>query len=61
MKKPQSIIELTQGEVILKFEGFTIRKMDGWHLWMENGSGEGTQIRRDEFLVVLDRLFKKNF
>ena len=58
----KSIIEATsQGPVILEFEGFIIRPFDGWHLWMENPAGEGTQIRKAELLATLAKLFDKNF
>lgn len=46
---------------ILVFEGFIIRPFDGWKLWMEHPSGEGTTIRRDEFLGMLIKLFERNF
>lgn len=46
---------------ILEFEGFIIRPFDGWHLWMENPHGEGTQIRKDMFLGTLIKLFERNF
>lgn len=59
--KPKSIIEATNQKPIFEFEGFIIRPFDGWHLWMENPSGEGTQIRRDEFLGMLVKLFKRSF
>jgi hypothetical protein len=46
---------------ILEFEGFVIRPLDGWNLWFEHSSGEGTQIRRIEFLACLIKLFKEKF
>jgi hypothetical protein len=46
---------------ILEFEGFIIRPLDGWHLWMESPSGEGTTVKKVEFLVLLDRFFKEKF
>jgi len=59
---PKSITEVTSQEpLICKFEGFIIRPFDGWHLWMENPHGEGTQIMKAEFLGTLVQLFKRNF
>lgn len=46
---------------ILEFEGFTIRPYDGWSLWMENPHGEGTEIRKAEFLGILIKLFERSF
>lgn len=46
---------------ILEFEGFVIRPFDGWHLWMEHPSGEGTTIRKAVFLNTLVELFERNF
>ena len=56
-----SIVEATSKAPLFEFEGFIIRPFDGWNLWMENPSGEGTQIRKAEFLVMLIKLFKENF
>ena len=58
MKK---LSELTQQEPILIFEMFTIRPFDGWTLWLERDTGEGTQIRKTEFLNMLAKLWEKNF
>lgn len=58
----KSINEMTSQEpVILSFEGFVIRPFDPWHLWMENPSGEGTQIMRAELLGQLAKMFERNF
>lgn len=57
----QSIVEATSKPPILEFEGFIIRPFDGWNLWMESPSGEGTQIRKAEFLGTLVKLFERNF
>ncbi len=46
---------------ILEFEGFILRPFDGWHLWLEHPSGEGTQIMKAEFLNVIAKLFERNF
>jgi hypothetical protein len=59
-QKP-SIVEATSKPPILEFEGFIIRPFDGWHLWMEAPSGEGTQIMKSEFLGTLIKLFERNF
>lgn len=58
MKK---LSDLCTQEPILEFEGFVIRPFDGWNLFMENPSGEGTTIRKAEFLNVLVALFERNF
>jgi hypothetical protein len=58
----KSIIDHTSQEpIIMEFEGFIIRPLDGWHLWMENPSGEGTQIRKAEFLGLLVKFFNDKF
>lgn len=58
----KSILEVTSQEpIICEFEGFIIRPFDGWHLWMESPGGDGTQIRKAEFLGTLSKLFEKNF
>jgi hypothetical protein len=59
--KLKSIVELTSQPPIMEFEGFILRPLDGWHLFLEHPSGEGTQIGRIEFLAWLDRLFKEKF
>lgn len=46
---------------IMEFEGFILRPFDGWHLWLEHPSGEGTTIRKDMVLGWLVRMFKENF
>lgn len=46
---------------ILEFEGFILRPFDGWHLWFENPHGEGTAVRKAEFLGTLVKLFEENF
>lgn len=58
----KSIVDMTTQEpIILEFEGFVVCPFDGWYLWMENPDGEGTQIRKAEFLGTLIKLFEKNF
>lgn len=54
-----SITGLLNQPPIMVFEHFTIRPMDGWHLWFEKSDGEGTTIRKIDFLVLLDRFFKE--
>lgn len=56
-----SLLEMTNKPPILEFEGFVIRPFDRWNLWMENPNGEGTTIRKIEFLVLLDKFFKAKF
>ncbi len=56
-----SIIDATSKPPLFEFEGFVIRPFDGWSLWMENPSGEGTQIKKIEFLGTLIKLFERNF
>lgn len=58
MKK---LSEMCNQEPILEFEGYVIRPFDEWTLWFENPLGEGTQIRKADFLVLLDRFFNKSF
>lgn len=60
-KQLESLPEKCSQPPILEFEGFIIRPFDGWHLWMENPDGEGTTIRRDEFLGTLVKLWKRSF
>lgn len=57
----QSLAALCNQTPILEFEGFVLRPLDGWHLFLENPHGEGTQVRRAEFLSVLAKLFERNF
>lgn len=57
----KSLAELTNQPPICVFEGFIIRPLDGWHLFMENPDGEGTQIRRAVFLNLLAHLFERSF
>jgi len=58
----ESISDKCSKPPIFEFEGFfIIRPFDGFHLWMENSHGEGTQIRKSEFLAALSKLFKDNF
>lgn len=56
-----SLVELCNQPPLMEFEGFVIRPFDGWTLWFEAPSGEGTQIRRDVFLVMLAKLFRETF
>jgi len=57
----ESLVDKCSQPPILEFEGFVIRPLDGWHLWMESPSGEGTTVKKVEFLVLLDRFFKEKF
>ncbi len=59
--KIESITEACSQPPLFEFEGFVIRPFDGWHLWMENPLGEGTTIRKAEFLGTLIKLFERNF
>ena len=61
IKEPPSIHDaLSQEPVILSFEGFVIRPLDEWHLWMTAPSGEGTQIRKGDLLWLLMKFFNEN-
>lgn len=53
--------ELCTKEPILEFEGFVLRPFDGWRLFLENPSGEGTTVSKAEFLGALIKLFERNF
>lgn len=57
----KSLPETCSQKPIMEFEGFILRPFDGWHLWLENPSGEGTTIRKAEFLGWLIKLFKEKF
>lgn len=57
----ENLLDKCSQPPILEFEGFMLRPFDGWTLWLENPSGEGTTIRKMEFLITLDKLFKKHF
>lgn len=57
----KSIVDQCNGPVIMEFEGFIIRKFDGWHLWFEHPSGEGTTTRKTEFIGALMKLFEEKF
>ena len=56
-----SLSALCNQPPIMEFEGFVLRPFDGWHLWLENSHGEGTQVRRAEFLNLIAKLFKRCF
>lgn len=58
MKK---LSELCDQPPIMEFEGFVLRPFDGWNLFLENPHGEGTSIRKADFLNVLIKLFERNF
>ncbi len=57
----KSIIEHTSQPPLFEFEGFIVRPLDPWNLWIENPDGEGTSIRKAHFLGWLVRLFKETF
>ena len=57
----ESLSEKCNQPPILEFEGFILRPFDGWHLWLENPSGEGTTIRKAVFLGLLVKLFRETF
>jgi len=57
----ESINDKLNQPPILEFEGFITRPFDGWHLWFEHPSGEGTTLRRIDFLACLAKLFKEKF
>lgn len=57
----QPLPDLCSKPPIMEFEGFILRPFDGWHLWLEHPSGEGTTIRKAEFLGWLIRLFEEKF
>lgn len=61
MTNNKKLSEILDQPPLFEFEGFVIRPLDPWNLFMENPEGEGTQIMRAEFLVVLTNLFKRNF
>lgn len=60
-QKPESIVDATNKPPLFEFEGFVIRPFDGWNLWMESPSGEGTTISKAEFLGTLVQLFERSF
>jgi hypothetical protein len=61
IKTPPSMHDaLSQEPAILNFEGFVIRPLDGHNLWMTAPSGEGTQVRKSEFLGLLMKFFNEN-
>ena len=43
-KAKQRLTDKFNQKPILEFEGFVIRPFDGWSLWFEAPSGEGTQV-----------------
>lgn len=57
----ESLSEKCSKPPILEFEGFVLRPFDGWYLWLEHPSGEGTTIMKAEFLGTLAKLFESNF
>jgi hypothetical protein len=61
MSDLENLSDKTSQPPILEFEGYVLRPFDGWYLWFENPEGEGTQLRKAEFLATLIKLFKKTF
>lgn len=57
----ESIVDVCSKPPLIEYEGFIVRPLDGHNLFMENPLGEGTTIRRIEFLVMLQKLFDRNF
>jgi len=60
-KKLESINEKCNQPPIMEFEGFVLRPFDGWRLWFESPSGEGTTILKAQFLGLLVKLCKDKF
>lgn len=61
MSNSESLLDKCSKSPIMEFEGFVLRPFDGWHLFLESPTGEGTTIRRAEFLATLVKLFERNF
>lgn len=59
--RERSLHELCSQPPLFEFEGFVIHPFDDWNIWMENPRGEGSTIRRAEFLATLAKLFERNF
>jgi len=59
--KFKSIIDYTSQPPLFEFEGFIVRPLDPWNLWIENPHGEGTSLPKAHFLGWLIRLFKEAF
>lgn len=57
----ESLSEKCNQEPLFEFKGFILRPFDGWNLWLEHPSGEGTTIMKAEFLATLAKLFERNF
>lgn len=57
----RSINSISKQESLFEFEGFVIKKYDGWNMWIENSNGEGTTIHKLKFKNILNKLFKDNF
>ncbi len=55
----KSIVDHCSQKPIFEFEGFIVRPLDPWNLFIENPQGEGTQISKAHFLGWLVRLFKE--
>jgi hypothetical protein len=55
----ESLPELCNQKVIMRFEWFTIREFDGHHLWLEIDGGEGMQFRKDELMGFLSKIWKR--
>jgi hypothetical protein len=61
LKELEILSDKLSQKPIMEFEGFVIRPFDGWNLWFEHPSGEGTQIQKAKFLGALAKLFKETF
>lgn len=56
----KSIVDHCNQPPILEFEGFILRPLDGWHLFLEHPDGSGTSIKKAVFLGTLVKLFNEN-
>lgn len=57
----RTITEFLNQEPIFEFEGYVIRPLDELNFFIENPEGEGTSIKKSDFLLWLTNLFDETF
>lgn len=54
-----SIHDLLEQPPLFEFEGFIIRPLDPWNVFLEHPNGSGTQLRKQHLLGWFIRLFEE--
>lgn len=61
MDKLQPMPSTEQEPCFELFPYFKIRPFDGWHIWLENYSGEGMAVRKAIFVNILQKFWDKEY